>query len=119
ELLGRLPVISPLMPLTAETLVKILTEPKNALIKQYQHFFYMEDAQLEFTEKALYMLAQKAIKRDTGARALRSVLEELMLELMYELPDIKQKGGKYIIDSAAVEHGLPLEELREVVRKSA
>ena len=119
ELIGRLPVITPLMPLTADVLVQILTEPKNALIRQYQYFFQMEDATLEFTDAALLALANKAIRRDTGARALRSVMEELMLELMYDLPDVKQKGGKYVVDASAVDGDKSLAELKVAKKESA
>ncbi|MEM1099169.1 MAG: ATP-dependent Clp protease ATP-binding subunit ClpX [Planctomycetota bacterium] len=120
ELIGRLPIITPLMPLTADTLVNILTEPKNALVRQYQHFFSMENAELEFTKDALYALAEKALKRETGARALRSVMEELMLELMYELPDMDNNGAKYVIDEAAVEADRPrLTDLRVTQQKES
>ncbi|WP_428389151.1 ATP-dependent Clp protease ATP-binding subunit ClpX [Mucisphaera sp.] len=119
ELIGRLPIVTPLMPLTPETLVKILTEPKNALIRQYQHFFRMEDAELEFTDDALFAIADKAISRDTGARALRGVLEEIMLELMYELPEPAHKGGRYVIDADAVNRGKSLGELRVAHKESA
>ena len=119
ELIGRLPIITPLMPLTEHMLVQILTEPKNALVRQYQYFFKMENAELEFTDGALLALAQKAIERDTGARALRGVLEELMLELMYDLPDMNNEGAKYIIDAGTVKHGKPLAELRVSQKESA
>jgi ATP-dependent Clp protease ATP-binding subunit ClpX len=119
ELIGRLPVITPLMPLTPEVLVQILTEPKNALVKQYQYFFQMEDAELEFTDAALYKLAEKALARDTGARALRSVMEEVMLNLMYELPESQYRGGKYVIDSSAVEGRKHLSDLRAAKKESA
>jgi ATP-dependent Clp protease ATP-binding subunit ClpX len=119
ELIGRLPVITPLMPLDEHTLVKILTEPKNALVRQYQHFFAMEKAELVFTPSALSMLAHRAIQRDTGARALRSVLEEVMLELMYELPDMNNEGARYVLDAAAIEQRKPLAELRQPKRESA
>jgi len=119
ELIGRLPVITPLMPLTPEVLVRILTEPKNALVKQYQYFFSMEDAEVEFTETALYKLAEKALARDTGARALRSVMEEVMLHLMYELPEQKYRGGKYVIDTNAVEGEVSLDDLRAAKKESA
>jgi ATP-dependent Clp protease ATP-binding subunit ClpX len=101
EFVGRLPVVATLEPLDVRTLVTILTEPKNALIKQYQRFFRMEASELEFTPTALHMIAERALKRDTGARALRAVCEELMLDLMYALPD-QQPGGKYIIDEDVV-----------------
>ena len=119
ELIGRLPVITPLMPLTPDTLVQILTEPKNALVRQYQYFFEMEGAELEFTEKALYRLAERAIARETGARALRSVMEEVMLSYMYELPDLDNKNAKYVIDTEALESGRALHEFREAVKESA
>lgn len=119
ELIGRLPVITPLDRLTPETLVRILTEPKNAVVRQYQHFFQMEDAELEFTEEALYTLAERAIKRDTGARALRSVMEDVMLDLMYDLPDENNKGVKYVIDESAVKHPRPLKELGQRIQKES
>ena len=119
ELVGRLPVLTSLMPLTEETLVRILTEPKNALIRQYQYFFTMEDVELEFTDEALALLAQRAIKYETGARALRTVMEEVMLDLMYDLPDVKVEGARYVIDSAAINAGTPLTELHVAKKESA
>ena len=119
ELIGRLPVITPLMPLTPETLVQILKEPKNALVRQYQYFFEMEGAQLEFTDDALFQLAERAIARETGARALRSVMEEVMLEYMYELPDLDNKNVKYVIDTQAIESGRKLADFREKIKESA
>jgi len=103
EMVGRLPVITTLTALDENALIQILTEPKNALIKQYQRFFEMEEAELLFTKEALQSLAKKALKRDTGARALRSITEELMVDLMYELPD-QPKPGKYVIDEKAMEN---------------
>lgn len=101
EFVGRLPVVATLAPLTQKAMIQILTEPKNALVKQYQKFFQMEGCQLEFTTEALRLVADKALKRDTGARALRSVMEELMLELMYQLPDLRERG-KYVITEEIV-----------------
>jgi len=118
-LIGRLPVLTPLMPLTPAVLVQILTEPKNALVKQYEYFFEMEDAEVEFTDAALYRLAEKALARDTGARALRSVMEEVMLNLMYELPEAQYRGGKYVIDTTAVEGRKSLADLRAPQKESA
>ena len=86
EFVGRLPVIVTLSALDEKALVKILREPKNALVKQYQKLFEMDNSQLEFTDEALAQVAQEAIKRKTGARGLRSILEDIMLEIMYELP---------------------------------
>src|SRR4051812_17238785 len=101
EFIGRLPVFAPLMPLTVAAMIQILTEPKNAVVKQYQKFFQMEGCQLEFTDGALKLIAERALKRDTGARALRSVMEEVMLELMYQLPDLQERG-KYVITEEVV-----------------
>ena len=84
------------MPLSEDVLIQILTEPKNALVRQYQYFFSMENAELEFTPAALSKLAHKAMSRDTGARALRSVMEDIMLDLMYELPELTNDGAKYV-----------------------
>ncbi len=102
EMVGRLPVITALSALDEKALIDILTKPKNALIKQYQKFFEMESAELQFTEGGLHALAQKALKRDTGARALRSITEELMVDLMYQLPE-EQKGATYLITRDIVE----------------
>ena len=119
ELIGRLPVITALEPLSVSSLVQILTEPKNALVRQYQHFFQMEGAELEFTDEALRKLARKAIGRETGARALRSVMEELMLDLMYDLPDLNNDNAKYVIDGATVDSGKSLADLRVAKKESA
>ena len=93
ELIGRLPIITTLENLDEEALVKILKEPKNALIKQYQKFFEYEEIELVFEDKALEKIAKEAIRRKIGARGLRSIMESLMLDLMYEIPsrdDIKK-----------------------------
>ena len=97
ELVGRMPVVSALTPLDQEALVRVLTEPKNALIKQYESLFQMEDCDLNFTDKALNEVANQAIEKGTGARGLRSILEKIMLDIMFDLPDQK-KGKKYVID---------------------
>jgi len=86
EFIGRLPIVSTLEPLDEESLVSILTEPKNALIKQYQKFFDMDGVELVFTDEALHAVASEALKRGTGARALRTIIEEVMLNIMYEIP---------------------------------
>jgi len=96
EMVGRLPILSSLSPLKEEDLVRILVEPKNALVKQYQKFFAMENAELEFTPEALREIAHIAKEKDTGARGLRAVVEEAMFEVMYELPDL-EPGKKYIL----------------------
>ena len=96
ELVGRLPVVSALTPLDTETLLQVLTQPKNALIKQYQSLFAMENAELEFTPAALRAIAERAQEKEMGARALRSIVEEVMLDIMFELPD-EGAGKKYVI----------------------
>jgi ATP-dependent Clp protease ATP-binding subunit ClpX len=107
ELVGRLPVITTLDPLDVDTLVKILTEPRNALVKQYQKFFEYEQCELEFAPAALRALAEKAMERETGARGLRAVMEELMLDPMFELPD-HGHTGKTLVTQAMVEGRVPL-----------
>ncbi|MGE3180565.1 MAG: ATP-dependent Clp protease ATP-binding subunit ClpX [Phycisphaerae bacterium] len=99
EFVGRLPVICPLEPLSEEALVRILTEPKNAIVKQYQKLFEMEDSSLSFSDESLIEIARRAIKRDTGARALRGVVEEFMMPYMYELPDMKKNLEYHVTDA--------------------
>jgi len=94
ELVGRLPVITTLSHLDEESLVRVLTEPKNALVKQYRKFFALEDAELEFTEESLKEIAKIARKKDTGARGLRSVVEQAMFDIMFELPE-QERGKEY------------------------
>ena len=86
EFIGRLPIIATLEELDEKALIEILTKPRNALVKQYQKLFEYDDVQLEFEEDSLVAVAKEAIKRNTGARGLRAILEQSMLEVMYELP---------------------------------
>jgi len=116
EMVGRLPVITTLSALDEDALIDILTKPKNALVKQYQRFFEMENAKLEFTEGALHALAQKALTRDTGARALRSITEELMIDLMYQLPE-EPKPVKYVITRDIVEGKAELFTAKQKAKK--
>ena len=118
EMLGRLPVISILGGLDEDALVEILTQPKNALVKQYQKFFEMEDAELEFAPEALHALAKKAIARSAGARGLRAVLEDLMLDLMFDLPEAKDVE-KYTITKKAVMGKEAVQKVRKSKRRSA
>ncbi|HJZ90295.1 MAG TPA: ATP-dependent Clp protease ATP-binding subunit ClpX [Gemmataceae bacterium] len=101
EFVGRLPVLAPLDALDEDALIRILTEPRNALVRQYQKLFEMEGAELEFEEGALREIARKAKERDTGARGLRSIVEELMLEIMFELPDLEVKGRYMVTEEVA------------------
>ena len=96
ELVGRLPIISSLLPLGEDDLVRIMTEPKNSLVRQYQKFFEMEDATLEFTDSSLKEIASIATRKDTGARGLRSVVEESMFDILFDLPD-QEPGKKYVL----------------------
>jgi len=118
EMVGRLPVITTLTTLDENALIEILTQPKNALCKQYQKFFQMENAELEFTEDGLHALAQKALKRDTGARALRAITEELMIDLMYQLPD-EPKPVKYVITRDIVEGKAELLTAKQETKKES
>jgi ATP-dependent Clp protease ATP-binding subunit ClpX len=118
EIVGRLPVITTLNALDEAALVDILTKPKNALIRQYKALFKMEDSELEFTDDALTALAKKALKRDTGARALRAITEELMIDLMYHLPE-EPKPGKYLITKDIVEGKFDLFTANRQVRKES
>ncbi|MEW5768950.1 MAG: ATP-dependent Clp protease ATP-binding subunit ClpX [Pseudomonadota bacterium] len=108
EFVGRLPVIATLEELDEKALVKILTEPKNALVKQFQKLFKMEGADLEFREEALLAIASRALKRKTGARGLRSIIEHSLLDIMFELPGM-QDVEKVVVDEKAVTgEGKPL-----------
>ena len=105
EFIGRLPVIATLDELDEKALINILTEPKNALVKQYQSLFKMDGVELEFTKEAYKAIAQKAMKRKTGARGLRSITENILLETMYELPELKGVK-KVIINEKVVNEGI-------------
>ena len=106
ELIGRLPVTATLSKLDEAAFIQILTEPKNALVKQYQALFQLENVTLEFRDEALKAIAKKAMERNTGARGLRSILENMLLDVMYELPSQKTIE-KIIIDANCVEGGSP------------
>ncbi|MDU8929080.1 ATP-dependent Clp protease ATP-binding subunit ClpX [Alisedimentitalea sp. MJ-SS2] len=103
EFVGRLPVIATLEDLDEDALVTILTQPKNALVKQYQRLFELEDAQLSFTDDALSAIAKRAIERKTGARGLRSILEEVLLDTMFELPGM-ENVEEVVVNEEAVNH---------------
>ncbi len=118
EFVGRLPVIATLGALDEGALVDILTKPRNSLCRQYQRFFEMEDAELEFTSDALRAIACKALKRDTGARALRAITEELMVDLMYQLPE-EAKPARYVITRDIVEGKANLALAKQNIRKES
>ena len=102
EFIGRLPVMAALEKLTAADLVRILTEPKNALVKQYQKLLSLDDTELEFEPDALEAIAKKAIDRNTGARGLRSIIEEIMMDVMFDIPS-NEAIEKVIITKEAAE----------------
>jgi ATP-dependent Clp protease ATP-binding subunit ClpX len=121
EFLGRLPVIFSLQKLTEDMLVSILKEPKNAIIKQYKKLLAMDEVLLEFDDEALRLIARKALEKDTGARALRSILEEYMLDIMYEIPKDGNIGKVTITEDYIKGTGAPRIQMRglEVPRLGA
>ena len=118
EFVGRLPVIAPLEPLDEDALVRILTEPRNALVRQFQKLFEVEGAELEFEPKGLREIARLAKSRDTGARGLRSIVEEIMLDIMFDLPEMETKG-RYIVTEDVVKGLKPLFDKKLADKKSA
>ena len=114
EFLGRLPIIFTLDGLTTEMLSQVLKEPKNAILKQYQKLLELDEVKLEFDEDAITCIAQKAVEKKTGARALRAIIEEFMLDIMYEIPK-DDNIGKVTITRDYIEHkGSPLIEMRSI-----
>ncbi len=118
ELIGRLPVFSPLEPLDEAALIRVLTDPKNALVKQYQRLFQMEDARVEFTPTALSAIAKKALEKKTGARGLRSIVENAMLDIMFELPDLPA-GCVYEVTEETIDGIAGVLPINEAMPKSA
>ena len=113
EFIGRLPVITAVEPLDQEALLAVLTEPKNALIKQYARLFELDGVELEFEQEALLAVADKAIARGTGARGLRAILEEELLEVMYDLPSRKDIA-KVVVNADTIAGGEPVIVPREI-----
>jgi len=113
ELVGRLPVLATLEGLDEAALVRILREPKNSLIKQYQTIFGFEEVRLEFTDEALLAVAREALKRNVGARGLRIILEDLMLELMYTIPSQREIEECVITEEAVLKRAAPITVLRK------
>ncbi len=111
ELAGRLPVMVTLDDLSEEDLVRVLNEPKNALIKQYRYMFSLEDIDLQFTSDALIAMAREAKKSESGARGLRSIVEKILLEPMYTMPSRRGEVAKLIISGECVTAGKPPEEV--------
>ena len=108
EFVGRLPVIATLTDLDADALITILTQPKNALVKQYQRLFELEDTKLTFTEDALSAIAKRAIERKTGARGLRSIMESILLDTMFDLPGMDTVTEVVVNEEAVTSSVAPL-----------
>jgi ATP-dependent Clp protease ATP-binding subunit ClpX len=119
EFVGRLPVIATLTDLDEDALVTILSKPKNALVKQYQRLFELEDAELTFTEDALSAIAKRAIERKTGARGLRSILEDILLDTMFELPSMKSVKEVVVNEEAVNSDTRPLMIHADVEKEEA
>lgn len=116
EFIGRLPVIFTLKPLTKEMLVDILKEPKNAIIRQYQKLLALDEVDLQFEDGALMAIAEKAMEKDTGARALRAIIEKFMLDIMYEIPKDDNIGRVIITEDYIRNNGLPIIEMRQYLQ---
>ena len=116
ELIGRIPVIAPIRPLDEDALMRVLTEPRNALVKQYQKYFRFEGAELEFEAEALRDIAREALTRETGARALRGIIEDHLVDLMYDLPDLP-RPHKYVVNRDFIAKGWSLIKDHEVIEK--
>jgi ATP-dependent Clp protease ATP-binding subunit ClpX len=118
EFVGRLPVIAPMKAMDEEALISVLTKPKDAIVKQYKKLFRMDDVKLEFTDKAIKEIAQRAMKKGTGARGLRNVVEDFMTDCMYFLPE--HAGETIVIDEKMVTGEVPvLEEIKKIEEKAA
>ncbi len=117
ELVGRLPIIASLNEITEDDMVRILTEPKNSLVRQYKKLFAIDDVELNFEEDALRAIAKKAIKRKTGARGLRAILEESMIDIMYELPEYS--GYEVMITKEVIETSEKPVYIKKTIQKTA
>ncbi|HEV7882233.1 MAG TPA: AAA family ATPase, partial [Solirubrobacteraceae bacterium] len=115
EFIGRLPVVSAVHQLTRDDLITILTEPRNALVKQFQRFFSFDGIELVFSDDALVSVAEKALKRETGARGLRSIIEETLLEVQFELPS-RRDVKKCVVTKETIEKGLSPTLVTEAAR---
>lgn len=116
EFIGRLPIIYTLESLTKEMLIKILKEPRNAILKQYQKLLELDEVQLYFADPALEAIAEKALEKKTGARALRAIIEEFMLDIMYEIPKDENIGRVTITREYIEKIGGPLIDMRGVLK---
>lgn len=118
EFVGRLPIITTLNALTEEDLVRIIKEPKNSILRQFQWAFSVENVEFEFTEGAIKTMAKKAIAQKTGARGLRAIMEKLMLDAMYEVPSVTDIE-KVVVDEEVIENNIPVKIIRKGTSKTA
>ncbi|PFG28205.1 ATP-dependent protease ATP-binding subunit ClpX [Corynebacterium renale] len=118
EFIGRLPIVATVENLDQESLVRVLTEPKNALVRQYQRLFEMDGVELEFTDEALQAIADKALDRGTGARGLRAIMEELLVPVMFDIPD-REEGGTLTVTAAMVRGEEEMSVVEEAAEKTA
>ena len=116
EFLGRLPIVCTLQELTGEMLVRVLKEPKNAILKQYKKLLELDEVQLEFEDEALYAITERAAKKEMGARGLRAIIEEIMTDIMYEIPKDDSIGKVTITRDFIENHGAPIIEIRSSER---
>jgi ATP-dependent Clp protease ATP-binding subunit ClpX len=117
EFIGRLPVITSVRPLDQSALVQILTEPRNALVKQYSKLFELDNVELEFSDDALEAIADQAVLRGTGARGLRAIMEEVLLSVMYEVPSREDVARVLITRETVLDHVYPTLVPRESTPK--
>ena len=113
EFLGRLPIVFTLQAMTEDMLAQILTQPKNAILKQYKKLLALDEVDLKFDDEAVHCIAKKALKKNTGARALRAIIEDFMLDIMYEIPKDDMIGRVTITDDYINHKGSPVIEMRE------
>ncbi len=119
EFIGRLPIIATLDELTIDSLKAIFTEPKNSLLKQYQKMFDIENVKLKFTEKAIEAIAETAISRESGARGLRAIVEEIMMDLMFQIPSRKDVLEVIVTDETVYKNEPPVTILKSEIEKIA
>lgn len=116
EFIGRLPILFTLDSLSEDMLVDILKEPKNAILKQYQKLLALDEVDLQFEDGALRAIAQKAMEKNTGARALRAIIEKFMLDIMYEIPKDDNIGRVIITEDYIRNNGMPIIEMRQYLQ---
>ena len=107
ELLGRLPIVTTLNPLSEEDLIRVIKEPKNSILRQFEWAFSLEDVKFNFTDDAIAAIAKKAMERNTGARGIRAIMEKIMLDAMYEVPS-QDNIKEIIVDREVIEKEIPV-----------